>query len=106
MSCKNCYSVGKDCQDCLDKSFARKLKQRYGLTLADYNRMFTEQGGVCAICSQPEIHSYRRRLSVDHDHETGEVRGLLCHACNTGLGKFFENAELLEVAAAYLRRGV
>lgn len=91
-----------DCQRCKDRHFFRKLMKRYGLTVEQYNQMFAEQGGVCAICGQQEVHEYRRRLSVDHNHETGEVRGLLCHACNTGLGKFGESAERLQRAVNYL----
>jgi recombination endonuclease VII len=59
------------------------LKYRYGLSKEDYERMLDEQGGVCAICgSAPD----KQRLSVDHNHGTGKVRGLLCHKCNLALG--------------------
>ncbi len=70
-----------------------------------YLRLFEEQDGVCAICGEPETAVLRGRtlkLSVDHDHETGVIRGLLCHACNLGLGKFKDRVELLEKAIAYL----
>lgn len=62
-----------------------QLKHRYDLTTEQYDLMFKKQGGVCKICSRPPK---RLRLSVDHDHETGRVRGLLCHPCNRALGQF------------------
>lgn len=83
------------------------LKEKFGLTVADYNRMLDDQGGVCGICGRAETATHRgnvRRLSVDHDHATGTVRALLCNDCNTGLGKFGDDPVQLETAAAYLRR--
>ncbi len=76
--------------------------RRYGLTIADYDRMVDEQKGVCAICHghQPD----GRRLYVDHCHTTGIVRGLLCVSCNRGLGSFIDNPEALRRAALYLER--
>ena len=66
------------------------LQKRFGLTLEEYDRLFAEQGGVCAICGNPESardqwNGRVRRLAVDHDHETGRVRGLLCGRCNTSI---------------------
>lgn len=81
----------------------------YGLTVQEYDAMMAEQNGVCAVCSMPEMSRVagrgadeRRRLAVDHDHESGRVRGLLCLTCNHGLGAFRENPELLRDAATYL----
>lgn len=74
-------------------------KCRYGVTSEQYDQMLIGQGGVCAICGQPDP---RRSLSVDHNHETGEVRGLLCDRCNTGLGKFQDRADLTAKATDYL----
>lgn len=82
------------------------LPIKYGITLADYERMRDEQGGLCAICRQPETAKRRgvvMRLAVDHCHDTGKVRGLLCSSCNNGLGRFRSNPEVLESAARYLR---
>lgn len=79
----------------------RNLKQRYGITKGDYDRMFAEQEGVCGICEGPPIRT--RSLSVDHCHATGKVRGLLCHSCNLGLGKFQDDPGLIEQALTYLR---
>jgi hypothetical protein len=81
---------------------ASNLK-KYGITLAEYERLLKKQKGVCAICKKPEYDARQRRLSVDHDHETGRVRGLLCARCNRALGMFNDNPELLRSAARYLR---
>lgn len=62
------------------------------------------QGGVCAVCGCPEKNSRYGRLAVDHNHENGEVRGLLCDSCNNGLGRFGDNPDRLISAAAYLIR--
>ena len=70
-------------------------------TLEDYDRLFAEQGGVCAICDKPEPS---RRLATDHDHSTGAVRGLLCMRCNLTIGKFNDDAARFERFAEYLRR--
>lgn len=63
--------------------------------------MFASQGGVCAICRQPEGRE-GRSLSVDHDHDSGVVRGLLCDSCNVGLGRFRDDPELVRSALEYL----
>lgn len=75
-----------------DLAHLRHLRT-YGITPDDYAEMLARQGGVCAICRQPETRASRRsrrpgRLSVDHDHQTGRVRGLLCHKCNMLIGNF------------------
>lgn len=76
------------------------LKRLYGITLAEFNEMVTDQGGRCAICGVDPP-----RLVVDHDHESGVVRGLLCDSCNNGLGRFRDDPDALMAAAAYLLRG-
>ena len=85
------------------------LKSQYGITLEEYEALEHKQGGLCAICGQPETRrsmngKIRSRLSIDHCHTTKTVRGLLCSECNKGLGKFRERAELLAKAIAYLAR--
>lgn len=80
----------------------------FGLSLEDYDRMLEEQSGVCKICKKPETSVYRdrvRQLAVDHDHATGEIRGLLCMMCNTRLGHF-NNLELIGSLMSYLKIGV
>lgn len=84
------------------------LVKHYGLTPAEYDAMLAEQGGVCAICRQPETqrgpNGEVRPLSVDHDHATGEICGLCCSRCNTGLGWFRDDPALMAEALAYLLR--
>lgn len=77
--------------------------QRIGMTLEQYNAMLEKQDGVCAICGGPPGGRWDR-FHADHDHKTGEARGLLCHGCNTGIGNLKDDPEILEKAAAYLRR--
>ena len=79
------------------------LKQ-YNLTLQCYDKLVELQGNRCAICNteEPKGTSTLNRWYVDHNHETGEVRGLLCSPCNTGLGNFYDNGETLRRAAEYL----
>jgi hypothetical protein len=79
-----------------------RLKHKYKMSLEDYERMLKAQGGVCAICYQPNPGG--KRLAVDHDHATGRVRGLLCQACNLALGFMRDNAARLNAAAYYLER--
>ena len=79
-------------------------KHRYGgFTDADYDRLLQEQAGHCALCPQTPATSKRGRLSVDHDHKTNKVRGLLCQRCNAALGKLGDNEEGLARALAYVR---
>ncbi|MDQ1713038.1 MAG: hypothetical protein QOE45_2488 [Frankiaceae bacterium] len=74
------------------------LKDRYGITEAEVAAMIEAQGGGCAICRvKPAEH-------VDHDHETGVVRGILCFTCNVGLGNFGDDRELLWLASHYIER--
>jgi hypothetical protein len=87
-----------------------RIQKQYGLSPERYEAMLAAQGGRCAICgtSEPRLNSnavYYCTFSfhVDHCHETGKVRGLLCSRCNVGLGSFEDDVELLERAVAYLR---
>jgi len=75
---------------------------KYGITAEQYNALVEKQHGACAICSLP--CSSGRRLSVDHDHRSGKIRGLLCVNCNQSIGKFKDNPALLDRAAAYLEK--
>ena len=80
---------------------AENLRRRYGITHADFEHQLWLQGGRCAICNTSHTAA---PLHVDHDHDTSALRGLLCTACNVGLGQFHDDVELLEAATHYLRR--
>lgn len=80
---------------------AKAIEKRYGITADDYERLYQLQGGRCAICRMATGRT--RRLSVDHDHRTGEVRGLLCRPCNNILGYYRDDPEAFERGAVYLR---
>lgn len=90
------------------KACEREYKhfKRYGITKYTYDTYYSEQQGRCAICKQSETAKTPsgsiRKLCVDHNHETHEVRGLLCHACNTLIGLSGENFERLLKAACYV----
>lgn len=79
-----------------------RLRSMYGITHRQYEELLAAQGGGCAICGSTEPGGSGKHFHVDHDHETGEVRGLLCSDCNTGLGKFSDSTERLGRAALYL----
>ena len=80
------------------------MRQRlYGVSAEEFEAMLVTQDGACAIC-RSTTPGGRGNFHVDHDHATGRIRGLLCHGCNVGLGNFRDQPDLLETAAAYLRR--
>ena len=95
-----------------DKNFRQrsntKLGLRYGIDLDQYEWLLEQGNGVCWICFQPETCKSRSKtipvssLSVDHDNESGAVRGLLCHNCNVGIGSFRHDIETLKMAVEYL----
>jgi Recombination endonuclease VII len=70
------------------------------MTVEEYEKLFEEQEGRCAICGRDQ----ETKLAVDHDHQTGERRGLLCKQCNVGLGYFRDDTAVLERAISYLNR--
>lgn len=78
-----------------------RLFYKYGITKDQYNVMWENQEGCCAICDLHQSES-DRVLVVDHCHTTGEIRGLLCHICNSGIGKLKDSPMLLRKAADYL----
>jgi hypothetical protein len=87
-----------------DKSRARR---RYGLSQEQFDKMFQEQNGVCAICFRPERSTKNgklKALSIDHNHSTGKVRKLLCDGCNHALGYAEENTIILASMIEYIRR--
>lgn len=79
--------------------YGEHFQRLYGITEVDYQAISARQGGLCAICGRPDSE---RRLCVDHDHETGRVRGLLCKHCNMAIGQMGDSSESLRRAAEYL----
>lgn len=79
----------------------KDAEKLYGLSRERFEELY-ETFEVCCICERPP-HSKRRRLSIDHDHESGAVRGLLCQHCNAALGMFQDSPVLLRKAAEYLQ---
>lgn len=79
------------------------LTRRYGITAEEADALIEEQGGLCAICQRVPNQKYKNPWHIDHNHETGKVRGMLCHQCNTALGNFNDDPETLERALDYLR---
>lgn len=114
--CKACKQRKQRAEYDYDTGRNRWLKSKYGLSQAEYDRMFEEQGGRCAICRNEEWcnpsgpvltrdgkrRSSQRVLHVDHDHDTNQVRALLCNRCNRGIGAFEDDPDRLLVARDYL----
>lgn len=83
-------------------------RYQYGLQKGEYAVLLAKQGGLCAICGREETARSSRgikQMTVDHDHKTGKVRGLLCNNCNAGIGYLKDDPDVLERAAAYVRIG-
>ena len=72
------------------------------MTLEDYDALYEKQSGECAICGTDTPGGPGERFRVDHNHDTGEVRGLLCNSCNRGLGYFKDSPTFLSKASTYL----
>jgi len=114
------YSYCKQCQRKNVREFfatpagkrlirSRNLKRDFGITVAQYDAMVEAQNGRCAICKGAEQHispytKTVRRLSLDHNHRTGKLRGLLCSLCNRRIGLFNEDLQLLRAAISYLQQ--
>lgn len=102
--CVNCYHY-KWARDNPERSKRyqrqRLLRGTHGLSLEDYEGLAEKQNYVCAICGNTNGN---RVLYVDHCHETGEIRGLLCNQCNLALGHFQDDIEKMEIAIEYLKR--
>lgn len=85
-----------------------KLRASYGIGLTQFEGMLSSQGDACAICGTPETRlstvGGKRALCVDHCHETGMVRGLVCAGCNSGLGHLRDDPDLLRRAASYIEK--
>lgn len=107
----NLHAIGKEgrrsrCKDCRRGERRRKdILRKFGLSEATYESMLDEQDGLCMICQLPQSMTRlgkRLELSVDHDHATGRVRGLLCNNCNSMLGMAKDDPTLLRRGATYL----
>jgi hypothetical protein len=96
--CKPCHNArGKETYERLYGSTRHyHLMRRYGVGADEFDELVRQQGGICLICGRPDPEH------VDHDHDTGEVRGILCFNCNGGLGQFRDSIDALLAAAEYL----
>jgi hypothetical protein len=91
-----------DCSTCHNKICReRHLSERYNITIAEYDERLQKQGNCCAICKGTDTKS-AGRFVVDHNHATGEVRGLLCQTCNAMLGQAQDNVLILQAGINYL----
>lgn len=103
--CKVCFNARTMAKYFRDKTVHRRasrkfLLKRYGISVAVYEAMLRHQHGLCALCCG--LRQGNESLAVDHDHNTGRVRGLLCRSCNAGLGQFGDKVPMLHRAIAYL----
>src|ERR1035437_583338 len=102
--CKSCSKIATKKVRDKNPEYNRRywLRTNYNITLEEYNVLFESQDGRCAICGTAETAS-GKSFAVDHNHDTGEVRGLLCIGCNAGLGNLREDPFIFESAMVYLR---
>ena len=111
MSCEVCHGkLGKNAYGVCQRTRACKLEymnrynlKKYRMTMADFRALLEKQSGGCAICGTGEPGK-GFHLHVDHNHQTGQVRGLLCNTCNRGIGLLRESPEVLRAAAHYLEQ--
>lgn len=112
--CKEChskrykkyYAESEEVRNNHRKSSRKYTLRQYGLTEEEYNKLYVKQDGKCLICGTPfeKVSTSRIKTAcVDHDHKTGKVRGLLCWHCNTSLGKFNDDPEIVLRAYKYLK---
>jgi hypothetical protein len=102
-TCKVCRSSDKF------KIRRQNIKAKYGITMEDFIEMYERQNGLCEICDRElDMFSTRDRMhhiaNIDHCHKTKKIRSILCNYCNTGLGKFMDDASLLIKASNYLKK--
>ena len=104
--CKECEKrrVSESYWEDPSKSRNRDLKRLYGITLNEYNQMLVEQGHRCKTCGTTEPGGKHGKFMVDHSHNTGEVRGLLCKSCNIALGEIGDNINTLQNLIEYLNQ--
>jgi hypothetical protein len=87
-----------------EKEWASKVRAKYGISTEEYQALLDAQGGACAICRSTSTGARTGRFCVDHDHDTGRIRGLLCDACNRGIGYLGDTHDAVQRAAGYLRK--
>ena len=90
-----------------ERYYRKRMATRFGITEAEYVLLLSRSSGLCEICRQPETRTRFgkiRRLSIDHDHATGDVRGLLCSKCNAGIGQLNDDPTILAAAIRYLSK--
>lgn len=88
-----------------DRYRNQRYLKAYGITIEQYDALFFLQDGLCAICHRPESRVQQgraKRLHIDHDHRSGRVRGLLCAACNNGIGLLQDDPAVVASALDYL----
>ena len=85
-----------------ERYYGNSIKRKYGVTLSEYNALRAKQNYRCAICGDHE-NDVGKKMYVDHNHDTGKIRKLLCTRCNVGIGMMRDNPEILENAAKYIR---
>jgi hypothetical protein len=104
--CKQCKidmnreNYAKNRHKHIDQRKNSHLIKTYGITLQEYKRLLSKQEGVCAICKCRDKHT---KLVVDHDHKTGEIRGLLCNSCNRAIGYFGDDVVRIKNSISYLK---
>jgi hypothetical protein len=102
-----------ECKDCIQNRYVtarfkaeirrQSLWNNWKITVEQFDELLALQGGVCAICGTDKPAGNGKIFAIDHDHKTGLVRGLLCYACNVGLGFFKDNVGVMEKAIQYLK---
>ena len=103
--CRTCYNAyqkaykRRNKKKCYTFVASATLKRKYGISLSQYDELFEAQNGLCAICCKTQK---KKRLAVDHNHETGEIRGLLCDKCNRAIGLLGDSIGNLTRAIDYL----
>ena len=108
--CKLCHGIGtrkwRAEHPEKTKKYARKhfIRNRYGLEPLWHLSLLREHDFKCAICGATQSDASKAELSIDHDHETGKIRGVLCGNCNNGLGRFKDDIDLLRKAVSYLEK--
>lgn len=104
--CKECTAANRKKRYSPVVNRKNNMQKNFGKGILEtYKHLFDLQGGVCAICQSPENGRYAH-LSVDHNHDTGKIRGLLCNNCNRGIGLLKDDPKILEQAKEYIEKSI